>query len=112
MAEKVTIPYHLVVPGGKTDEVVLYTVPATRTLRIKRIVTYFPAGNYGELYLSFWVGIYQVYPKKDELNGDQVVWDDDVDITIYSGEDLKLKYRNDNPTETREAFIHVIGELE
>ncbi len=112
MAEKVTIPYHLVAGAGATGEVSLYTVPGARRLRVKRIITYFPAGNYGELYLSYYVGINQVHPKTGELNGDQVVWDDDVDITIYSGEDLKLKYRNTNTTETREAFIHVIGELE
>ena len=112
MGKKVTYPYHVVASAGESKEVTIVTNTEARPLKITRIVTVFPLGDYGELYISYWVGVKQVHPESGELNGDNVIWDDDVDITIPSGSSLKLKYRNTNDTETREAFIHVIGEYE
>ena len=111
MGEKVTIPYHLVASPGSSGEVTLYEVPQARELRVTRIITYFPAGNYGELEVSYWVGIRQAHPTKGSLTGDNVVWDDEVDFKVSSGSALTLKYVNSNTTETREAFIHIEGEL-
>lgn len=112
MPEKVTIPYHLVAAGGSSGYVDMYEVPPGRVLKINRIITFFPAGNYGELEVAYYAGIAKVHPKTGTLTGDQVVWDDDVDIQLDSGSTLRLWYRNNNATETREAFIHVLGVLE
>lgn len=112
MGRKITIPYHLVASGGASGEIELYTVPSARKLTIRRVVTAFPIGNYGELEIAFYIGVRQVHPEKGVISGDGVVYDDDVDIEIPSGSALKLWYRNNNATETRECFIHVIGELE
>ena len=112
MGEKVTIPYHLVASAGSEGYIDLYEVTSARKLKITRIITYFPAGNYGELEIAYFVGLEQIHPKTGTLTGDQVVWDDEVDVEVPSGSTIKLYYKNNNSTETREAFIHIQGELE
>ena len=111
MPQSVVIPYHLVANAGDSGYIDLYEVQAGRTLKIKRIITYFPAGDYGELEIAYYRGIMQIHPTTGTLTGDQVVWDDEVEYTLDSGSTLRLYYKNNNTSETRESFIHVLGEL-
>lgn len=112
MSRKIEIPYHLVASGGEEKTIPIYTNPGPEKLRVRRVIIYFPIGNYFELKVALYRGVTKVYPSVGELSGDNIVFDDEVDLTYFGGEEIRLYYRNENATETRECFIYLIGYLE
>ena len=105
----VTIPYHLVASAGASGKVPIYTVSPARKLRVKRVIIYFPIGNYGELEIALYRGESKILPTTGTFTGDNVVYDLDVDLEYGAEENVYIYYKNNNDSETREAFILLVG---
>jgi len=112
MPYRVSIAYHLSVSGGASGTVTIYTVPAAVKLKVIETNVFFPTGTYGELEVTFWRGIMQLLPNTGKYTGDGLVMVDDTPAEWGSGEKVVLKYVNTNPTETRDCWVLMKGELE
>jgi len=112
MAEPISIPYYLSAPGGAEGEATLYQVQDGKRFNLKRSEFFFPVGTYFELELTIRHGIVQVLPFNGSYKGDNMAFADLKPYTFMGGEKVNLYYKNTNPTQTREAFIIIHGELE
>ena len=109
---KVSFAKWVDVSGGEKGFTPLYTVPAARTLTVKRVQVFFPVGDYGELKLALYFGNSQRLPRQGYYQGDGCLVIDETEAKWPSGSEVKLYYENENETETRSAYILVEGELE
>jgi len=112
MSKKISIAYHLEISGGQEGDVTIYTVEAAKKFKTKSVYVFFPIGNYFELEVSVFRGIKQIAPYSGVYKGDGNVIEDEFVEDASSGERVILHYKNNNSTETREAFVIVRGELE
>jgi len=110
--EKVTIHKHLSISPGATGFELIYTVDPGKILTVKIVQVAFPAGTYGELHIAIYYGNLKVWPKTDYVSGDNVLFRKGVSIKYYSGDPIRVWYKNTNTTETRDCFIDVEGLLE
>jgi len=108
---KVSIPYRLVAGPGTTGYVDIYTVPPGKILHTKRVVVHFPSGVAGELRVALYYGNLRVYPDRPYVSGDDVTFDDKIDVTFWSQDSVRLWYENVSPTDARAADIKVEGDL-
>ena len=112
MGKKVSFGVWLTVSAGDEDDYVLYTVEAARRFVTKSVYVYFPPGTYGELEISIKRGIKQIAPYSGSYRGDACVIEDEFIEDISSAERVIIHYKNNNTTNTKEAFIIVRGVLE
>jgi len=111
MGKKVSIPYRLTASPGASGFINIYTVPAGMILTIKKIIVHFPSGTLGQLHLRLYYGHMKVYPQNDYISGDDVKFEDEVDITYWSADPVRLWYENVNTAEARYADIKLEAEL-
>jgi len=112
MGKKISIAYYLSTDGGAEGDVTIYEVEAAKRFVTKSVYVAFPPGTYFELEVSIFRGIKQVAPYSGTYRGDAQVIEDEFIEDISSSERVILHYKNNNSTQTREAFILVRGELE
>jgi len=112
MAKRFSVTYHLVANGGESGQKEIYRVEAGRTLKTESVYIAFPAGTYFELEISIFHGINQVAPSSGVYVGDNQVIEDEFIEDIPSSERFLLNYKNNNSSQTREAFVIVRGFLE
>jgi len=110
-SKKVSIPYRLVAGPGATGYVDIYTVPPGKILHAKRVVVHFPSGVAGELRVALYYGNMRVYPDKPYVSGDDVTFDDKIDVTFWSQDSVRLWYENTNAAEPRSCHIKLEGGL-
>jgi len=111
MPERVSIPYHATISAGAKGEVEVYRIPDGRSFRTLQTNVYFPVGQYGELHLALYQGIRKVLPSVRDYTGDNLTIVDNTPAVWGPGENILLSYTNDNPTEVREGYIVLEGEL-
>jgi len=111
MPEKVSITYHATISAGARGEVGIYRIPDGRSFRAIQTNIYFPVGQYGELHLSLYRGIRKVLPTARDYVGDNMTIVDNTPAIWGPGEDIILAYANDSPTEIREGYVVLEGEL-
>jgi len=111
-AQTVSVEYRLVVKPAEEGDVGIYTVEGGRRFRLVRTYIYFPAGDYFELSLHLKHGIHKVIPRAGEWAGDNMAIRDMSTHTWGSQEPVIVHYKNVNATQTREAYLHLEGELE
>jgi hypothetical protein len=112
MAKRFSITYKLTASPGASGDVTIYTVEAARSFKTESVYVSFPAGTYHELEVSIFRGIMQIAPGSGVYVGDNQVIEDEFIEDISSGERVILHYKNNNSTQTREAFIVVRGFLD
>ncbi len=112
MARKISICYKVTASAGAEDKTSIYTVEAGKRFKLESCYVSFPAGTYYELELAFYYGDKKIAPEENNYVGDNQNYEDVLDFTIESGESLLLYYKNNNTTNTKEAFIIVRGVLE
>jgi len=112
MAQRVSISYHLEAGAGVEDKVSLYKVPGGRHFKTTQTNVSFPVGQYGELLLSIYMGIKKQLPTVGEYCGDNLTLVDNTPAEWGTEEEVMLHYRNTNPTQVREAYFLLEGELE
>jgi len=106
-----SVSYHLVATGGASGDIPLYT-PSSANFKTNSIYVSFPAGTYSELEISIRKGSNQVAPGSGVYVGDSQVIEDRFKETFVPGETVVLHYKNNNSSQTREAFVIVRGFLE
>jgi len=107
--KEVSIPYHLTASAGDSGFKDIYTVPAFKRLRVRKVTIAFPSGTYGELDVALFYGVMKVFPENGYLTGDNMSFKKEVDLTWYSGENVRLYYNNRNTTEARECYVNLEG---
>jgi len=112
MSRKISIAYKVTASGGAEGKTSIYEVEAGKRFKLESCYVSFPAGAYYELELAFYYGDKKIAPEENTYVGDNQAYEDVLDFTIESGEDLLLYYKNNNSTQTREAFVIVRGVLE
>jgi hypothetical protein len=112
MAKRFSATYHLIANAGASGDVTIYEVEAARSFKTESVYVSFPAGTYHELEVSIYRGIKQIAPGYGVYVGDNQVIEDEFIEDISSGEHVILHYKNNNATQTREAFVIVRGFLE
>jgi len=110
--EKASLTYRLAASPGDSGFATIYTVDPGRILKIHKVIIHFPSGTAGELRLALYYGNLKVYPKTPYVNGDDVKLEDYVDLTWFSGDDVKLWYENTNVTTARYADVKLEGVLQ
>jgi len=110
--EKYSVSYHLVAAPGAEGFATIHIVQGGRIFHIKRIEVFFPTGVSDELEISFWYGNLQVFPNEGVLVGDNIKYDKQVDLRYYSGDPVKVRYRNLNTDFERVCDIVLEGELD
>jgi len=110
--EKYSVSYHLVASPGASGFATIHRVEPGKIFHITRIEVFFPTGVSDELEISIWYGNLQVYPNEGALVGDNIKYDKQVDLRYYSGDPVKVYYRNLNTTYERICDIVLEGELE
>ena len=111
MPKKVSVPYHVTAAGGATDTVSIFRVPSARKLKVNKVTVAFPTGTYGELEVALYFGIRRVFPQGRNITGDNMSFGKDVDLTWFTGDNVLLYYKNNNATQTREAYVDLEGVL-
>jgi len=109
---KISASLHLVASPAQEGEVELYRVPAASTLRNIALNIHFPVGTLGDLELALRHGIFQLLPASGKYTGDGTSISDRSDGRWWSGESVRLHFKNANLTENREAYILLEAELE
>jgi len=109
---KISIVHHLVASPGAEGFVDVYTVDPARKLTTVKTQVGFPIGVYGELLLALYYGEMKVIPKGGYWTGDGLLLVDETRRKWHGGDKVRLYYKNENATETREAFILILAELE
>jgi len=110
--KKYSVSYHLVASPGASGFVTIHRVQPGMIFKIMRIEVFFPTGVSDELEISFWYGNRKVFPDEGVLVGDNIKYDKEVDLCYYSGDLVKVYYRNLNTTYERICDIVLEGELE
>jgi len=112
MGKKISIAKYLSIDPGDSGEIVAYEVDPAKSFKTQSIYVAFPPGTYFELELSIMRGINQIAPYNGTYRGDASVIEDEFIEDISSGERVIIKYKNNNTTQVREAFVIIRGELE
>jgi len=104
--------YHLVASPGAEGFATVAEVPAGKVLRLQKFEVQFPTGTSDELEVALYYGNIKVYPNEGVLVGDNVRYEKDVEATYFSGDPIKVRYKNLNATYERVCDIVVEGVLE
>ena len=112
MPGKVSVPYHVIAAGGAAATVSIFRVPSARKLKVNKVTVAFPVGTYGELEVALYFGIRRVFPQGRNITGDNMSFEKDVNLTWFSGDHVLLYYKNNNATQTREAYVNLEGVFE
>ena len=112
MAQRFSIPYHLVASGGATGFIDIYEVKAGMKFKTESVYVSFPNGTYHELEIAIFRGAERVAPSVGTYVGDGNVIEDEFFTDYSSGEKVRLYYKNNNSTQTRECFVIVRGFIE
>jgi len=111
MGEKWSASYHLVAAPAAEGFIDIAVVPSGKILKVNRIEVFFPTGTADELHIAFYYGEMKVFPDEGDLVGDAIKYDKQVDLYYYSGDPIRVWFRNDNVTTERVADIVVEGEV-
>jgi len=109
---RISIVYHLTADRGAEGFVDVYTVDPARKLKVVKSQVGFPIGTYGELKLALYYGEMKMIPRGGHWTGDGMLLVDEMTGKWHGGDKIRLYYKNENATETREAFILILAELE
>ena len=112
MARKISICHKVTASAGAESDVTIYTVQNAKQFKLESIYVSFPAGTYYELELSLYYGAKKIAPEEGVWVGDNQNYEDVLDFTLFSDDGLVLHYKNNNTTNTKEAFVIVRGVLE
>jgi len=112
MGKKVSYSYKLEADPGAEGFVTIHTVEAGCILHLKKVEIAFPTGTEDELEISFYYGNMKVLPKQGVFTGDAVKYEKQVDLRYFSGDPVKVYYKNLNATLSRVCDIVIEGTLE
>ena len=112
MGEKVVIPINVSVSPSSTRVTTLYTVPDAKVLKLKKIELHFPSGVSFDLTFVLLYGNMQVYPATGSVTGSDTPHVNEIDVTYFSGDQVKCRVTNSNTTETLRVVGTLEGELE
>jgi len=112
MGKKVSYSYKIEADPGAKGFKTIHTVEAGCILHLKKVEIAFPTGTADELEISFYYGNMKVLPKQGVFTGDAVKYEKQVDLRYFSGDPVRVYYRNLNATYSRVCDIVISGELE
>jgi len=112
MPRTVSIPYRLVASPGEKGFKEVYTVPAGYTLKVCRVHVHFPIASAGELRIALYYGQSRVYPEADWISGSDIHFDDPVDLEWFSGDGVRVWFKNTNTVEERSCDLKLEGVLQ
>jgi len=93
------------IAAGGSGEVVLYTVPSQRKIKVTKIIFQFDYGTSYNVKAAVLYGMEQIAPKNAMATGDGHKIICDVDVKAGAGETFYLKYVNNDTTNSYKLLI-------
>jgi len=106
------LSYRLSAAPDAEGFVAIYTVKPGQRYRAKRIRVHFPSGTAGELRVALYYGAMKVAPETDYYSGDDFTYENGIDVTYFSGDPVRIWYKNTSTTAYRYADIEIAGCLD
>jgi len=106
----VSIPYYLTKSAIGSGFETIMTVPPFKRIKIRKIIVQFPSGTGGELRVALYYGLMKVAPETDYYAGDDARFEDEIDVTYYSGDPIRIWWEL-TVAVARKANIKLEGEL-
>jgi len=109
--QEVHIVYKLEATANTEGDVTIYTTPKGWDFATQKIsVAFDPATDY-DLEISIFDGIKQVAPTTGVFVGKAMAFNTTRVIEFEEGSEIRVHYKNTNPTTNRKAIIEILGFL-
>ncbi len=107
--ERRSAAYTIIASPNEENTIEIYKVSPAKKFKLERVQIAFPVGSAFELQIAVYRGLEKVKPTTGVYSGDGFVIADITGVEFYSGDSVKLWYKNLSSTDIKRAIVILEG---